>query len=795
MVDAGTTSLLRSNVEKWQPSTLTGLAAALVKDNDETFEVNIDQPKKYFAGLGTSWQGAAYNAAYDRVGEDHDQARKVWTYVDDLATAIKQAASDIDSHRTVLLNKVNDAVSHGLTVADNWVIPDKDGVPAATINDLQDAINQAFYPFRDAVSTAATKISEAAELVRAAGDLFGSDLDVTDAPSAGKRLGAEDGDEAAAAAKNHDTAKLTEVASHLPTNVLTPQQLQDLADGKDVSTLPADVQDYYKEFLQHSGKDGLLALQDQLQQDATATADHPASTAAVTQQKALADGLMAVTNEHLGTGTGPDGKLTSPGSYTNLPSDIRAVISGREEEYNNTGTANADAARQRMLDRSRLANLLSKSDSNMTGGTTFSMETSRQAASMAHYIDSANANGAMPPGFQDQDKNTIQNAANQMLNVGLRNHDADYQLMTGLDAHTGQKIPADLSFGANGNQYTPTGNYDPHKFTQAVFGHDWGDQGKEASGLYGWTADHVHDQGSEGDLARKTIAALPETLAPKNGEALVTADDGKTIFQHTTDDFNKNPELANALARVSASDINAFANVPNSPNALNAAVPLELKDSERLLFLSSQTQDGRHTLDMARQVYENSALAQITSNSDPGLDKNAIVRNLAGLDAHVDAAQRNALIYQEHNDVAQHNSQAQQAHDDNQKIADTVKTVVDKVPLPGGKVTDTVKSLVEDPAYKGLMNTINPDPTLQKVQYLDPEKMSQVGTQDFINRMIAYNNNSDTPLSVGLQGQVINTYGDVYGQTVGFNQVKNNSDLEQLATGGAQAPSDSSQHK
>ena len=789
MVDAGTTSLLRSNVEKWQMSTLTGLAAALVKDNNETFEVNIDQPKKYFAGLGTSWQGAAYNAAYDRVGEDHDQARKVWTYVDDLATTINQAAGDIDSHRTVLLNKVNDAVNHGLTVADNWVIPDKDGVPTATINALQDAINQAFYPFRDAVSTAATKISEAAELVRAAGDLFGSDLDVTDAPSAGKRLGAEDGDEAAAAAKNHDKAKLAEVASHLPTNVLTPQQLQDLADGKDVSTLPADVQDYYKEFLQHSGKDGLLALQDQLKQDATATADHPASTAAITQQKALADGLMAVTNEHLGTGTGPDGKLTSPGSYTNLPSDIRAVISGREEEYNNTGTANADAARQRMLDRSRLANLLSKSDSNMTGGTTFSMETSRQAASMAHYIDNASTNGAMPPGFQDQDKNTISNAANQLLAVGNRNHEADYQLMTGLDAHTGQKIPDDLSFGATGSQYTPHGDYDPQKFNSAVFGHQWSDQGKAAAGLYDWTSDHIHDQGDQGDLARKTVSALPHVFSPTDGTKLVTADDGKTVFQHMTDGFNKNPELANALSRVSASDINAFTGVDEGSNAPKPAAPLGLQDSERLAFLASQTQDGRETLDLARQTYDNASMYELTHDGGAHAgDTRDVAQRIAGLDAHIRDAGQNALIYQEHDQVAQHNDQAQQTHDDHQKIADTAKKLVDQVPLPGGKLTGAVKGVAEDPIYNGLMNTINPQPTPEKVQYPSVESSIRDGNQDFRDRMTEFVQHSNQAPSNDTVDQYLRDYKAEYDGIVSNNLVKDNADLDQLSTGGAQAP-------
>ncbi|MDR7169838.1 hypothetical protein J2W56_003582 [Nocardia kruczakiae] len=399
MVAPGTTSLLRSQVEKWSVTALADLGAAIATANNDTFLVNIDNTKKFFTDAGNSWQGVAYNAAYDRVGEDHDQARRVWAYVDDLATAIKTAASDIDSHRTVLIGKVAEASEAGLRVADNWVVCEKEGVAADVITSHQDAINGAFHPFSDAVSTACTKIAEAAELVRAAGDLFGSDLDVNDASTQSGRLGDEDGKEAADAAKNGDQAKLDEVASHLPTYVLTPDQIQALSEGKDVPTLPAEVQDYYKHFFNSAGKDGLLALNDHLQEQATATPDHPASTVAASQQRALADGMMAITNEHLGTGTGPDGKLTSAGAYTNLPPDIRQVLSGRAEERNSDGTPSPNANRQTMLDKARLANLLSKSDPNMVGGTTFSMEAARQGASLANYVDNVdkNTNGVMPP--------------------------------------------------------------------------------------------------------------------------------------------------------------------------------------------------------------------------------------------------------------------------------------------------------------------------------------------------------------------------------------------------------------
>ncbi|WP_429413372.1 hypothetical protein [Nocardia sp. GAS34] len=777
--------MLRSNVEAWRTSALTDLATALAQANNQTFQVNIDQPKNYFASLGTSWKGAAYTAAYDRVGQDHDQARKVWTYVDDLVTAIKQVAGDIESHRTTLMNKVSDARAHGLTVADNWVIPDKDGVPVATINSLQDAINQAFYPFRDAVSTAATKISEAAELIRAAGDLYGSDIDVTAAPAAGSRLGAEDGQAAADAARNGDTAKLDEIASHLPTNALTPQQMQDLANGKDVPSLPADVQDYYKSFFQHSGKDGLLALQNQLQQEATATSDHPASTVAAAQQRALADGMMAVSNEHLGTGTGPDGKLISPGAYTNLPPDIRQLISGREQEYVGDKSGPGDTFR-RMQDRVGLANLLGSADPEMTGGTTFSTEVGRQAQSIAQYVDSSDGR---PMAFTDDETKSLDGAATKLLDTATKNHDASYQLLTGhgLD---GSSIPNDLSFGADKGQYLSKGDYDPQKFADTVFrNHTWTDQGKAASDLYNWTSDHAHDQSNEGVVARKTMDALPGLFAPHDGDKLITDKDGKTLYEHTIENFNKNPELANALGRVNSSNIDAFAQVDNDHNAPKPASPMEVRDAQRMLFLSSQTEDGRQTVDLARQTYDNATLYSVT-HGGTGDDVSAhdAVRKVAAIDALVGDSERNALIYQDHNDVAQKNDQAQHSHDDKQQIGDTVKKVVDAVPIPGGKAVSTVKDIVEDQAYKDLMKGINPDPIPGTVQYPSVIQLEKDSHQDFRDQLNSLSGGSNDPLVKDQLEKYRDAYNQQYDSIVQSDQVHDNSSLDQLVTGGAQAP-------
>ncbi|MGV9675273.1 hypothetical protein ACWDSJ_08330 [Nocardia sp. NPDC003482] len=168
-----TTTLLLAKVEKWRTSALSDFATALATANSDTSRTNIDNPKRFFTEAGNSWQGAAY----DWVGEDHIQASKVWAYVDDVVTEVNPAAPTVESYRNVLLAKVNEARSASLTVADNWLVAEKDGVSARVVQSHQDAISGALRPFFDAVATACTKIGEAAEFVRISGDLFGSDID------------------------------------------------------------------------------------------------------------------------------------------------------------------------------------------------------------------------------------------------------------------------------------------------------------------------------------------------------------------------------------------------------------------------------------------------------------------------------------------------------------------------------------------------------------------------------------------------------------------------------------------
>src|SRR5690606_23525071 len=128
----------------------------------------------------------------------------------------------------------------------------------------QGLINTAYNSLVNAVSEVGVAITTATQEIRVRGDQLG---DGSDAPAAAPAnsgvLGGEDGKAVREAIRPDgtvDPAVLDQIASRLPQQALTQSELDTLAAGGEVSTLPASVQDYYREFYQNAGKDGILAM-------------------------------------------------------------------------------------------------------------------------------------------------------------------------------------------------------------------------------------------------------------------------------------------------------------------------------------------------------------------------------------------------------------------------------------------------------------------------------------------------------------------------------------------------------
>ncbi|MFI6869790.1 WXG100 family type VII secretion target [Nocardia sp. NPDC050406] len=190
-------ALTRANVTAWNATALADLAGAIVGGN-ATYEYQIDRGPQHFANLNGAWSGRAYDAAYNRVGEDHWQAKKIKEEVTDLVDLLNQAASRLATEKSVLLGKVADAedpaftiAGETLTVSDVWKVT-ATYPPKVTADDRrkiddrvaseQGLVNSAFYSLRDAAAQFDQAIRTAAQQIRDAGSNFGDGVDAPVVP-------------------------------------------------------------------------------------------------------------------------------------------------------------------------------------------------------------------------------------------------------------------------------------------------------------------------------------------------------------------------------------------------------------------------------------------------------------------------------------------------------------------------------------------------------------------------------------------------------------------------------------
>ncbi|MEV6358918.1 hypothetical protein [Nocardia asteroides] len=238
-------TISKSQLDNWKISKLYDLATKIDGEN-QLYLIQLDKAKQVFTDSQAYWSGQAREAAYNRVSEDHGQGYKLFLEVQDAPVALRSVASALESHRTTLLGKVADATSAALTVDDSWKVSGSD---ADKVRTHQDAINTAYRELESAAKLAATKLAEHAGYVRAAGDLLGSGLDVSAdrTAAAGARLGAEDGAALADALRRGDHTAAAAIMAHRPKG-LTTQEIADIAAGKDVPGVPADLKQYYQDF-------------------------------------------------------------------------------------------------------------------------------------------------------------------------------------------------------------------------------------------------------------------------------------------------------------------------------------------------------------------------------------------------------------------------------------------------------------------------------------------------------------------------------------------------------------------
>ncbi|MFJ1459447.1 hypothetical protein [Nocardia sp. N2S4-5] len=520
----------RGEAEKWDIGKLSAWAAE-IDVAIGAYETQLGRMVAQFNGA--TWAGTARDAAYNRFSEENTEGRKLSEEIRGVTAALRAAASRLADERRIVLGKVTDAESDkesplALQVSDRWEVQTKQAFLSGNITreDLQKVknrvdhhqglINAAYYSFAGAISEVSTAITTAAEQVRTRGDLIGNSIAAPVVPADTGKLGREDGKAVRDAVYPDgpvDKAVLDEIAGHLPQGVLSEQDLRDLADGKDVSTVPAATQQYYREFYQGAGKEGILALSEHL-----ANQEQAGNSMAAGRRDALANGLMLVSNERIGTGRNPDGTLQSPGSYQQLPEDLRKVVStrvggpdGNSQFYPTSPPENELTAQHRFYDDSRrLSALVGEANPGYEPGTEFSRELTRQAAHLGW------ASGLGVPGEPGMpDKSATESIMRDYLDISGRNHEAMTQLLTG------ENIPGCPPVDAG---------YNPEKVVQPLLQFDWDDSnGKQPPQLFNWIGENaVPHPATEGHPAVTLEESRLAGHAASGLAAVLTSDiDGK----------------------------------------------------------------------------------------------------------------------------------------------------------------------------------------------------------------------------------------------------------------------------
>ncbi|MFD3705792.1 M91 family zinc metallopeptidase [Nocardia sp. NPDC058658] len=164
----------RAEVNQWNPTLLADAGQRILAQNQE-FTSGIDRLRADIQTAGSHWDGDAYWAAYNRIGEDHDAGTKLAQEVTALAEATIAGASTITSYRGVVLARVGDAEGAGFTVGDDWTVTASDTGEESDRSAHQSLIAQARNELMAAVAQVNRSISEARDAVRDRGSALGDD--------------------------------------------------------------------------------------------------------------------------------------------------------------------------------------------------------------------------------------------------------------------------------------------------------------------------------------------------------------------------------------------------------------------------------------------------------------------------------------------------------------------------------------------------------------------------------------------------------------------------------------------
>ncbi|MDV3125719.1 hypothetical protein M1247_12400, partial [Mycobacterium sp. 21AC1] len=438
-----------------------------------------------------------------------------------------------------------------------------------------------------------------------------------------KPTGKEDGqalaDQAALPSSQRDPEVLDRVAANLPQSPLTEEQIAALADGKQVSDVPKETQDYYRDFYKTAGKDGLLLLDRQLESQEAA-----GNTDAGAQRDRLANGLTVASNENV-VELNPDGSVASRGGYDQLPADLREMIEVRREDPTYPGwetVGPTEAKNQHVADVVQFSELMGEANPGYQTGSRLGTEMYLKSADMVEH-----STGGW--GMTDTPPEAYERAASSLAEVAGRNNEASYQIWSG----NGDGLPD---------------GYNPEETVRTLIGHDWTQSGGNGSGaatLLDWiTEDSQRPIGDPlGDRARQAFIEVPDMLAPS---------DTDPVWNSQRDAFAHNSAISTEMSQLLAANTDALS-APGQPFGFaetkidSTGHPLiNADDADRLLELGSYSEEGRVTLTTAAETARIDELESAMRSNPGDLSREVANSDAGALAGRIDNSMTDALNHQ-----------------------------------------------------------------------------------------------------------------------------------------------------
>ncbi|MBN3459802.1 hypothetical protein JNN96_37885 [Mycobacterium sp. DSM 3803] len=490
--------------------------------------------------------------------------------------------------------------------------------------------------------------------------------------------------------EKRDPEAIERVARNLPDSPLSEAEIKALSEGKDVTTIPPEKLEYYRDFYKAAGKDGLLLLDRHLE-----TQEQAGNTEAKAQRDRLANGLVLTSNEHV-VELNPDGSVRERGGYDQLPADLRELIeSRRADPLPMDGQSAVSPIEQQYADVAQFGELLGEANPGYQPGTELGVELYLKAADMVE--PSGDSLPVAGTSFEAYER-----AASSFAEIAGRNNEASYEIWSG----KGDDLPR---------------GYDPQHTVRTLIGEDWSRSGGGAGAatLLDWiTEDSKRPIGDPlGDRARQAFIDVPNMLAPS---------DTDPEWTRQRDAFAHNPAVATEMSKLLAANTDALAPPDRQFGMTRTMIDetghalMNADDARRLLELGSYSEDGRATLATAAETARINEIEAALRGAPGDVSDKLAGSPAGGLSGTIDDAMRSAIGHQ--NDILgdefrmnpddeMYRAKKMGAHIAGLLSSELIDGTIDK--LPGlGKVVDAtgfdsgdfvesaINKYIDDPEYK-----------------------------------------------------------------------------------------------